>query len=1068
MSELRYRRPRIVGTIPLDRHTVIEAGAGTGKTFTLENLIVEILVKGAATIDQILAVTFTEKAAGELRARIRSAIQSALSGESIKDAPAGEIELLDSVAANRLNEALLGFDRAPIHTIHSFCRRTLAEFAMESKMRFQVEPVDGESAFREAFRAELRENLAREPEMKGLLEQWLRDRSAAKLEELLALAHRRRYSPGAGQSGESASFEAQVVNTFMRKIAARMKAIKLERGVLDYDDMLEWLAEAIAGPDGAAIAAELRTRYRFALIDEFQDTDETQWAILKRVFLDGGEGNVLYVIGDPRQAIYGFRNADVYAYFAACGEMEERHAKQVTLRENFRSTAKLIAATNAILDQDASPAFFSGDSRLRYGSPVTCGRDYFRAVDSAGAEIAPVRLMTIPPGSKLKAEQARGAIGRHIARTIRKLLRGESAGLFTLGKSGKREPVLASDIFVLTRTNSESAEIGGYLRAAGVPFAFYKRDGLFQTREAGDIADALRGAMEPGVRARRLKAWATPFFAVPYDELPKLADLPPAHPLAARLYEWKSLADGERFAELFDAMVNRSGLAERELFLAGSERELTNYLHIFEILLEQAAARRLSLGELIELLGAYIAGRALPPGEDSNVQRIESERNAVQVMTMHRAKGLEADVVFIFGGTHRSNRRDEVAVYHEREADSRRFAIGKAEVAAAKDRLNEEEHDEWRRLMYVAITRARAKLFLPYFPKGSTAKGLTGVYQPLNDRLIAIAGGKSRQDSFEIENVLCGDSAAESSAGDFRERMRTWRPPPELLSDAPAADARILDAARARHAPLAIRSYTSIGSEHGGFEPEDFKIDPEPEAARDIPGGREVGIFLHEAIEKLDWQTIAQAADRDSWMARGEVRELFARLMRRHGVTDQRWFDRGREIVWNALASPAALGGIVLPKGIRRCRAVREMEFSYPIPESNHRLLGHNEGGWRVGDGYMKGIVDIVFEHAGLAYFADWKSDALSSYEPDALAVHVARSYATQAQIYAVGVVRLLGIRDERAYRERFGGIAYVFLRGIVPEGEGRLGVHFIRPSWNEIVKWESALTIANDAAGAQ
>ena len=170
--------------------------------------------------------------------------------------------------------------------------------------------------------------------------------------------------------------------------------------------------------------------------------------------------------------------------------------------------------------------------------------------------------------------------------------------------------VKAKDIFILTRSNPESVQIGNSLREAGVPFDFYKQEGLFGKREAADILDALKAVQEPETRSRRFKAWMTPFFEVPYASLAKVADLPPSHPLLERLYEWKVLADQEKFAELIDAMLHQSGLANRELFLSSSGRELTNYIHIFEILLEKAVARRLALGELIELLSDYISRRS--------------------------------------------------------------------------------------------------------------------------------------------------------------------------------------------------------------------------------------------------------------------------------------------------------------------------------------------------------------------------------------------------------------------------------------------------------------------------
>ncbi len=193
-------------------------------------------------------------------------------------------------------------------------------------------------------------------------------------------------------------------------------------------------------------------------------------------------------------------------------------------------------------------------------------------------------------------------------------------------------------------------------------------------------------------------------------------------------------------------------------------------------------------------------------------------------------------------------------------------------------------------------------------------------------------------------------------------------------------------------------------------------------------------------------------------MARIDVRDLFAATMRLHGVRNPRWLDRGREIVFRSLTSPIAIGAAVLADGLNVTSGVREMEFTYPIPEAHHRMLGSSgAGAWRVERGYLKGFIDYIFQHEGKTYFADWKSDLLPSYESSAVTEHVQLHYSLQAQIYSVGVVRMLGIRSERDY-ERFGGLLYVFLRGVGLKGDDTSGIYFTRPTWDEIVSYESSL----------
>jgi exodeoxyribonuclease V beta subunit len=1061
--DLKYQRPPILDRIPLNQHAVIEASAGTGKTYTIENLVVEILLKTDATIDKILVVTFTEKATSELRARIRAMLESVISGASATQASDETSATIGADGIRKLREALFNFDRAPIQTIHSFCHRILSELAFQTGTRFEVEVTDALSSFHEALRAELREHVAGDPAARLLLSEWLAKHTMQNLEDHLRNAHQKRYVPGGEHAGlEALAIEVRVSDQLLPRIDARMERSKRERGLLDYDDMLAWLARALDEDGGEELALTLRDRFSYALIDEFQDTDELQWKIFRRIFVES-EKNVIHLIGDPKQAIYSFRGADVFTYLAARRELKDRKATLIHLSENFRSTEKLIDAVNLILQQDVAQPFFSGD--IRYDSAVTCGR-----TDGESDAFKPVTLLKLASSKSMTAPGAREVMGVHIASTIRKMLDGSTL-LCVRARNGELKPVTARDIFILTRSNPESIAIGKHLRNAGVPFAFYKQEGLFDTREASEILEALKGVQEPESRSCRFKAWTTPFFAVPYATLAKMADLPPSHPLLERLYEWKALAEQERFAELFDAMLHQSGLVNRELFLSSSGRGLTNYLHIFEILNEKASARRLALAELIELLSDYISGRALPGGDDSDVLRVESERDAVQIMTVHKSKGLEAEVVFLFGGTHKGNAGGDVAVFHEQ--GERRVAIGKEARSAARTTLQSEETEEDQRLMYVALTRARSKLYLPYFPDKSIRK-ISGFYRHLNDRLKVLENSKKASHLFEIEEL--GDSENKGSCESLEAAVRDWNPPESLLDDAHDDDARKnISTIAPRHAPLKVWSYTSLQHARDAEEPfdlEEFRsVMDSIEASTgtaDLPGGRSVGVFLHEVIEKLDFESFGDAPDLKSWMARKDIRGLFASAMRRYAVADPLWLIRGPEIVFNALTSPVALGETVLEHGLYRLRKVREMEFAYPIPERNHRLLGKSgNGAWTVERGYVRGFIDLVFQRDKLIYFADWKGDLLPSYDPAAVTAHVERHYSLQAGIYALGVVRLLGIRTEGDYDSRFGGLLYVFLRGVQPAGDGKSGFYFARPSWKEIVSYESELMTTRIDSGS-
>ena len=273
-----------------------------------------------------------------------------------------------------------------------------------------------------------------------------------------------------------------------------------------------------------------------------------------------------------------------------------------------------------------------------------------------------------------------------------------------------------------------------------MPFAFYKQEGLFQTDQARAIHDLLAAIADPADADKRGRAWITPFFAVPLAALPELRELPTRTRSSSDFDDWNELAGKRRFETLFTRILDESGIIRRELFLKDDERALTNYLHIFEVLLEEARTVGRDLADLVATLTAYIQQTRKPPGEDGNIQRLESDRAAVQIMTIHKSKGLEAAVVFLYGGFGRF-RAGGIHEYHD---DGQRVLyIGDNEHA--KEKANEDRSQEEQRLYYVALTRAKARLYLPLVPGKLGGKKWDGGYRRLNERLSAI-DEQSRRD----------------------------------------------------------------------------------------------------------------------------------------------------------------------------------------------------------------------------------------------------------------------------------------------------------------------------------
>ena len=1095
--------PATVWAMEPRRHQVIEASAGTGKTYLLERRMIDLVLRGGAAIDQILLVTFTEKATAELRRRVRALLGEVVAAEGGTDGPGWRI---DSDARTALQSALYAFDSAAIHTIHGFCHRVLQSTAFDGQRPFQQTQVASETVLRDAFTACLRDTLSVEPGPRALLEAWLglgrklddiprwlgeamrlggrlartyepealdaalvaysaaltaaggcervvpalrgarvhpNSASAAerRVRGLAELAQRRRSGAelpllldeideqanevlgklvapelarlAAAVEGVAAAavpLPSAVVASFLPLVRERLEREKAEHGQFDYGDMLELVWRALSGPRGGELAARLRARYPFALIDEFQDTDDVQWSIFRRIYLES-PGAWLSVVGDPKQAIYGFRGADVHTYLEARREMVAAGAQETRLDVCYRASAGVVAAVNGLLaDAPFVDPFFSGG--IEY-APVRAGGRAPAAVDASGREVAPLSVLHVPDAAQLDAASLRARLAERMVDEIAAVVgaAGPERRLWLAGRA-----LGPGDVFVLTRTTAESREMAERLRRAGIPCALYQQEGLLQTDEAAEVRDLLAAIAAPREASARLRAWQSRFFAVPLAELSSLASAGESHPLVQRLFEWKELADRLDYEALFPRILDQSRLVEREIALAPGERALTNFLHLFELLLDEMLVARCDLAELVRRLGRWIDDTV--GSDERNVQRLESERDAVQIMTVHRAKGLEAPVVFLFGGASQAPHRMVQSFHREGQ---RRVHAGKVrhpEIAAA---IDAEERGESERLLYVALTRASARLYLASWPVGAQRRVPGSIADLMLPRLLPLAQSGDSQ-LVAVENVD-GTKAARAGRAAI-DALVDWQPAPVSGVVESRDRARALRQQRGS----ITTSYTRlVQAEEGQVAAlpfdlgEPLSVTPDVEARAeddDAPAGRRVGIFLHEALE---WIPMASARDDDfaAWAERADVDDIFRRAAERQDL-DREAIDWGKQVVWRGLRREIDFGGgLVIPGVARGSRHQREVDFLFPVADRT--------GAER---GLVRGAIDLVFEHDRRIYWLDWKSDSCPDYEAETLARHVAAHYTLQAEIYSLALARMLGIADAADHEARFGGLVYFFLRG--------------------------------------
>lgn len=1144
---IRYlRKPGKLVGFRADQHAILDASAGTGKTYTLEHLVLHLLIEERIAIDQILVVTFTRRATAELQERIRKQLASML----LPDAGVAQISAqeqdrywtLDDEARAWLQQNLNQFDTAQIFTIHSFCQNILTGHAFANHQLFSGKLVDGDRLFEETYYEILRTVYARDPELSRWLDVWLyfEPEGADKIikdlrkvvqsqyplrpafdedefEELFETIHKKYIAKShlPGKVAEKNRIKTAVLHKFRDAVQAALKAKKKLEGMFTYDDMLELVHDTLYSGDARsdALLAALRARYKYALVDEFQDTDRIQWEVFRRIFVESGGQNILCAIGDPKQAIYGFRGADVDTYFNAIAALKAQGAIEIQLTENFRSSPEMIAAYNEIF----SESYFTEPNQ--YLSPVQTGplaEGYEHAgvlFRDAGQQSAAIEILQINTDQALKSSQLKLSFAEGIARRIREILDGDQKAIWGRYKvAGGKEKITAKDIYVLTRSRGESALIGKTLRRHHIPYSFYREEGLFQTDEARHIAELLAAICQPAERSLRLRAYLTPFFGIPLELVEKYDNLEPSESAGKtphqHLLGWHRLGNARSFRELFQDILQTSGIMRRELVVGASERGLTNYQHLFEILVRQTAEMPGTLDDLTGWFKRLVDEDDLPELEDGSLQRLETEKAAVQVMTIHKSKGLQAKVVFVFGGLVRNNLGPHTYVEPGGENDNPRpkamclnhnafDSKGTPEPQKIAEAYGKFKREEAERLMYVALTRAEALMVLPYIP--GDLLDCSGDYQPVMNRLHAIVAqiNAGTHDPRLFKRTHCDAVQSVSSPKTLEASdLAGWEIPalPEL------PDPSHFEVLR-RHNTLTLASYSSLrqpaGSDRYAEEHDDSEHDDEEESyevrtQKAIEGikqkalieskikGTKGGNLIHELLEFVDFQSfysqnsLREPLSFDAWYALPATHELLNKVFAKNGFQpDEDTRLEAAEMVFNALRTPIALPGSASKICLSELETyVHEMRFVFPIPEPGHPPLGQSSahGELPVSRGYAHGFIDFTFEHEGKTYFADWKSDRLPAgisgegYNPEALARHVAEKYPTQAVIYTMATLRMLGITKKEEFNEKFGGFFYFFARGMNPQNP-ELGVHFESVSWQTVEALEQHLRAAGPDA---
>jgi exodeoxyribonuclease V beta subunit len=1172
-------KPLTPGDIGLSGLNLIEASAGTGKTWTIAALYIRLLLERELRPENILVVTYTKAATAELRDRIRQRIATTLELFATGAGGRDELEALllkrcrkRNQAVRLLTRALYSFDDAAIFTIHGFCQRTLAENAFESGSLFDTDMTADQSAlvqeaaddfWRTAFLARqdaFLERLVAEgrtPEsllapFRGHVQTlglrivpeaedadfnavaarrdelfrraapiWRKEREA-----ILALLrrpglHQASYKPAQVETAAArldAWFDGPPFMTCNRLLlftsenlekrttkgneapchpffalcqrlydACRHADRAFERewacllarfhgwlreelprrkrllNLRSYDDLLLDLYRAMEGDGGDHLAARLRERYQAALIDEFQDTDPLQWRIFGRLAgvaaTNGPPAYPLFLIGDPKQAIYSFRGADLFAYLEAARSVDD--AMRWSLDTNRRSTAALVQAVNTLFRADDP---FLCDA-IGHG-PVKPGRDPREGLLVDGRpDGAPLHFWVYPRlAEKIPTKgEARGPIAASVAAEIARLLTGPHL----LRSAGAERRLLPGDIAVLVRTHTQADLIQKALNVRAIPSVQQGNGTIFETAEALDLLRVLRAAAEPYREPLVTEALLGGLGGLNVD-------LVAAAQGDGRDWElWLERFHGLREAyhaggimSLASFLLDACGVRERLLCLPDGERRLTNLLHCVELLHQFSREGDDAIESLIAWLERRITGFI---EDETALLRLETDDNAVRIATIHASKGLQYPLVFLPYAWDVPPDATGPVIFHD--ADGNLTLDLGSDLQEEHERVTRRERDgEAARLLYVALTRAEFRCYVVW-------------------------GGISHADASPLFRLIHGPGTPPLKALDNAAVLAALR---ELEGAAPGISSDIMPEpspapayrpAAGGDLPLTCPPFTatipvdwrvaSFSSLAGGGErpvqPQDYDAlaessvsdmgrDGIPERKQggifDFPRGAASGTCLHEIFERLNYARLEPET----------ITLIAAERLRANGY-DQSWVPAVSAMVTDVTRAalcpddPAFCLSCLQPGSWRV-----EMEFFLPIRQLSPDVLGALFDGlldqqvhgdfnrvlaglsFKQGHGMLQGFVDMVFEHNGRYYIIDWKSNHLGyqreEYGLAGLRESMARhAYILQYHLYTLALDRMLRLRlPGYNYDTHFGGAIYVFLRG-VSAASAEVGIYRHKPS---------------------
>jgi exodeoxyribonuclease V beta subunit len=1069
---------KIDGPLPGTGTTVLEASAGTGKTHTVAALATRYVAEGVADLDELLVITFSRAATQELRDRVRLAFVHAaealgdpaharVAGDEIavltRDADGNELDD-DAISKRRrrLLDAIADYDAATIATTHEFCNAVLRSLG-----------VAGDSDTGEVLRediGDLRDEVVDDQYLARFADlptdppiEYRPARNAARQ----AVDNRHASLRPTDSADPSAAAMVDFVDAVRTEIDHRKRVSR----IFTFDDMLSRLAAAVA-PAGSPAAERMRSRWSVVLVDEFQDTDPVQWAVLRDAF---AASTRLVLIGDPKQAIYAFRGGDTPTYLAAVTDRPTW-----TLDKNYRSDPAVVDALQ-VLTRRAE----LGDSKITV-HPITAKRSASSLSVGGGVRLRQVRRdgFSLTKSGTINIGKVRDHIARDLAADIARQL-NEAPVLSNLPHGEPSRPLDAGDIAILLHSVKDDApRIKAELSKRGIPSVINAAESVMTSAAAEHWMRLLAALEKPQLPGRIRAASLTPFFRTTADDLLGGDEGELTDELAERVRSWLDLFRSRGVAAVHSAAL-AGGMAARVLALDSGERLLTDLTHVGQLLHRASTEQRLGVAGLVVWLR-----EAIEEGNrnDSRRRRLDVDAKAVQFVTIHGSKGLEYPVVYLPQLFDRAVKDwPTVHAYHE---DGRR-CLDVADSAGAKAAARREEAQEELRLAYVALTRARSQVTAWWAP----------TYNAPNGALTRLLFGRVADEPQVGERAALGASDDEvdevlgrwAGLGGFRlEPSTIGRDSVDLGEAIPVLDSRTF--ARELDTEWRRTSYSGLirADEAAGppaqSEPEHRGVDDElavegEDAVADaqalieidealispmngMTAGATFGSLVHAVLEHADpkapdlrAELLARVEEERRWWSVPATSEELAEAMlpMQHtplgpladnlSLADIGLEDRLRELDFEFPMGGGDLSSSrpSVPLAAFADALRRHLPADDPIHQYAAKLTG-SVLGEQVLRGYLSGSIDVVLRIHGAAdrfVVVDYKTNTLGEpgrpltaldYTPAKVADAMLHShYPLQALLYSVVLHRFLRWRITDYNPEtHLGGVLYLYLRGMV------------------------------------